>query len=170
MAGLAHPGFGFAAKRIAPKVPVGFLLFGSWVLDLFAIVFPLVGIDANGSMPYWTHSLFMAAVWSLATAGITALITRSFRASLALGLVVLSHWVMDFISWPMSSIYPNITSGVPLFIKGSPNVGLGLYQTIPGVVIGECISVLGGVVLYVTRLIKYKKDKKAAAAADKVAP
>jgi hypothetical protein len=163
MAALAHFSFGFAAKRIAPKVPLGFLLVACGLIDIFAIVFPLIGIDANGSPPYWTHSLFMAVIWSLATAGITALVSRSLRASLVMGLLVFLHWVMDVVSWPMSVIDPSVTAGVPLFFQGSPTVGLGLYRTVFGVILGEGVMFLAGVAIYIFTLIKIKKEKKAIA-------
>jgi hypothetical protein len=158
MAGLAHLGFGFAAKRFAPKVPLAVLLICSIAIDLLYLFFWLIGIEKSGTA-YWSHSLFMAAVWSAATAGVAALFSRKVRTAIVIGLLVFSHWMVDFIVWPMSAIYPDAT-GMPLFFEGSPIVGLGLYNSLIPVIIGEAGMVILGVVIYVFALRKIKKNAR----------
>ncbi len=161
MAALAHYGFGFAVKRIVPKMPVGFLVLACGVLDLLYFGFSLLGIEPVQGVPVWTHSLVMAFAWSLAAAGLTALLSRSFRSSLALGLLVFSHWAVDAVTWPMSALDHTITNRIPIFIQAEPNIGLGLYRTVFGAVLGEGVFFLAGVALYIIWLVKYKKEKKA---------
>lgn len=67
---------------------------------------------------------------------VTAFISREFRTSVFIGLLVFSHWVVDFIVKPMLAAFPT-DSGLPLLFDGSPTVGLGLYKTQIGVTIGE---------------------------------
>jgi hypothetical protein len=42
--------------------------------------------------------------------------------------VVFSHWLVDFVSKPMTGVFPQDT-GLPLWFEGSPAVGLGLYRS-----------------------------------------
>lgn len=68
----------------------------------------------------------MSVVWSLTAGLIAGLIFRSRSAGFGIGLLVFSHWVLDFISHPMLGGPPDL----PLFFEGSPRVGLGLYTTL----------------------------------------
>jgi hypothetical protein len=165
MAGLAHFGLGFAAKRIAPQVPLAFLLIACGALDFLCLGLILLGLDPNA---YLTHSLVMALVWSVIAAGITALISRNFRATLVIGLLVFSHWVVDAITWPMAAVAPDYNAvGMPIVFQDAPRIGLGLYRTVFGVILGEGVFLLAGVALYVTWLITFKKEKKAKAAGER---
>jgi hypothetical protein len=163
MAGLAHFAPGFAAKRFAPGVPVIMLVLAGEFLDFLALGLGLAGLEPVNGGPFWSHSLFMAIVWSLLAAGVTALVSRKPRSSLVLGLVVLSHWVLDAIAWPMTAINPLYASGMPLFMGATPNIGFGLYRTVFGVILGEGVFMAACVALYIVWLVKYKKEKKAAA-------
>ncbi len=165
MAALAHFSFGFAAKRIAPKVPVGFLLVACGILDFAAMGIQYLVTGAGMAPVIWTHSLLMAAAWALVTAGIAWLISRNTRVSLVMGGLVFMHWIMDLITWPMTAASVQAGSGVPLFLSEFPNVGLGLYRSIFGVIIGEGVMFLAGVAVYVLTLISMKREKKAAAQA-----
>jgi hypothetical protein len=165
MAALAHFGFGFAAKRIAPKVPVGFLLVACGILDFAAMGIQYLVTGAGMAPVIWTHSLLMAAAWALVTAGVAALISRNTRAALVMGGLVFMHWIMDLITWPMTAASVQAGSGVPLLFSEVPNVGLGLYRSIFGVILGEGVMFLAGVAVYVLTLIRIKKEKRTAAQA-----
>jgi hypothetical protein len=158
MAGLAHFSFGFAAKRLAPKVPLAVLLIACGALDFICLGLMIFGLDPGA---YLTHSLVMAAVWSLAGFGITAFISRSLRASAVVGSLVFSHWLLDAITWPMTAVNPTMTNGMPLAFQGSPTIGLGLYRTVFGVIFGEGLMLAAGIVIYIFTLLKIKRDKKA---------
>jgi hypothetical protein len=151
MAGLAHFGVGFAAKRIAPKVPVWILVAGGAVIDLIwgalALVGPLLGVGSDALFPL-SHGLFMSVVWSLFTIAIAVLIMREWRTGLVLGAIVFSHWVLDFISHPMGfgKILP---PDLPLFFASSPKVGLGLYQDIIAAYVFDIGVFLLGLGIYV---------------------
>jgi hypothetical protein len=168
MASLAHIGVGLAAKRIAPKVPVIFLILAAEALDLIFGVFVFLKMEhmpaAAGAAPVinpWSHGLFMAAVWSLIFGVITMLIIRNSRTSLIIGLLVFSHWVIDFISHPMTYVFPG-DAKLPIFFEGSPLVGLGLWNSALAVNIGEYGMLAFGVIIYIFALIKIRNGRKRA--------
>ncbi len=83
-----------------------------------------------------------ALAWSLLAAGLAYLVFRRWRAGLVLGLVVFSHWVLDFIVHP-----PDLH----LLLGSSPAVGLGLWSSGPGLVIALLLEIgllAGGFALY----------------------
>ena len=125
MAGIAHFGVGLAAKRVAPKVPLWILLVASEFIDIIWFILFLLGIENLTTSP-WSHGMFMSLVWSV-LAGLTAgLIFHRRSTGLIIGLLVFSHWVLDFVSHPMMGGPPDL----PLFFENSPKVGLGLYTAL----------------------------------------
>jgi membrane-bound metal-dependent hydrolase YbcI (DUF457 family) len=127
MTPLGHLAIGFAAKPAGPKIHLGVLLAASWLLDLLYFIFAFAGLEsiANltkpGAVPSpYSHGLFMALVWTTLAGLLAWRIYRSRRAGLVIGLVVFSHWILDFISW--NNLY--------LFFEGSPQVGLGLFNSL----------------------------------------
>lgn len=90
----------------------------------------------------WSHGLFMSVIWALLAAGVAYLIYRDRRIAGVIGLVVISHWCLDFIVHPPE---------LPLLFNGSPMVGLGLWTTAPGFVISifiEAAMLAGGLAIY----------------------
>jgi hypothetical protein len=162
MAGLAHFGLGFAAKRLVPRVPLPVLLVVSWGSDLWWMIFMVLGLSDQRWTGYWSHGLFMCAVWAVVTALVTAIISRSFRTSLILGLLYLSHWVLDAVVWPMSAVFET-TQRMPLLFEGSPEVGLGLYRSLVGVVIVEAGFIIGGVAVYIMTIRKIRGERRLSA-------
>src|ERR1019366_7925123 len=102
MGPIGHFSVGLAAKPTAPKVPLGILLLATWILHVLAVAFGFAGIERGGSagLP-WPHGLFMSVVWSVVAALVTARIYRDHRAGLVVGLLVFSHWALDFLSHPI---------------------------------------------------------------------
>jgi hypothetical protein len=126
---IGHFAVGLAAKPIAPKVPLYVLLLSTLLLDFLFFAFALVGIEGMKTDIPWSHGLFMSVIWSAAAALVGALIYSSRRAGVVIGLLVFSHWVLDFISHPMGFGHPQ-PPDLPLLFHGSPKVGLGLYNSI----------------------------------------
>jgi len=171
MGPIGHFSVGLAAKPAVPKVPLGVLFLATWILDVLAIAFGFVGIERGGSagLP-WSHGLFMSVIWSLAFALLAARIYRDRRAGMVVGLLVFSHWVLDFVShpipfssfswrsWQWSYGHP-LPSDLPLLFGNSRKVGLGLYNSISAVVATALefgMFILGGAV-YATYLFKKRK-------------
>ena len=160
MPALAHLGVGLAAKQLVPRISVWFLMISAMVIDIVAIF---------TSLTWMSHGLFMSIIWTLASMVVAALITRYHNSrnsedknklydikqvTLLIGLLVFSHWVLDFIGWPMTIIKPNWT-GVPIFFSDTPNIGLGVYNTWLGALSMEIGFFVIGLVLY----MKARKKK-----------
>ncbi len=143
---LAHFAVGVFSKRKAPKIPLWLLIFCAMLLDILALP-GILNPDLPLSSPPWTHGLFMGAIWSLGVVAITGIFSKDFRIGVFLGLITFSHWMLDFIAWPMD--FGNGLVGLPLFLEGSPEIGLGLYSTMIGSIVGEIIGLIGlGVAIY----------------------
>ena len=156
--GPGHLGIGFAAKPIAPRVPLWLLLVATEALDLLSFVFVTIGIEqlgvtqvdihqglqfvTLGHIP-WSHGLLMSVVWSLVFALLALLIYRDKQTSVVLGLAVFSHWILDFIVH---------APDLPLFFADSPLLGLGLWSSGPGLILSGVLEIAllaGGIAVYV---------------------
>lgn len=148
---LGHPGTGFAAKRIAPQVSLGTLILAPILLDVLWPIFLFLGIERVRIDPGntavtpldfyhypWTHSLLMAAVWSVVAGAVYRVMTRDGRGAAVVGTLVLSHWFLDFIVHrPDLPLYP-----------GGPKVGLGLWNSVPATLGVEALFFGTGVAIY----------------------
>ena len=107
---IGHFAVGFAAKKIAPKTSLGTLFISAQLLDLIwpvALLLNLehVKIDPGNTVltpldfcDYpWSHSLVMALVWSLLFGIVYFKFTKYRRGALAVGIGVVSHWILDLI-------------------------------------------------------------------------
>ncbi|MCL4369490.1 MAG: MBL fold metallo-hydrolase [Chloroflexi bacterium] len=171
--GRGHFGVGLAAKRFAPRAHLGVLLLASDALDLLWAVFHFAGIeriDRKGrqtSAP-WSHGLFMSGVWSAIAGLLGARLYRDNRTGVVIGLLVFSHWLLDFVSHPMArvSLKPFTVTptapDLPVFFDRSPKVGLGMYNSVGGVIAGV-VAELG---LLALGIVSYVRTRSAAAKAD----
>jgi hypothetical protein len=150
---IGHYAVGLAAKRLEPRLPLWTLLAAPQVLDLLWPVFVLGGIErfeiAPGDTAFtplrfvhypWSHSLLMATFWGLLF-GVAFWRARgaSLRAAGILVALVVSHWVLDFISH---------RPDMPLWPGGGPVLGLGLWQSRPATLLVEVLMFAAGVALY----------------------
>jgi membrane-bound metal-dependent hydrolase YbcI (DUF457 family) len=148
---IGHFGVGFAAKKCAPAVSLGTLILAAEFVDFLSPVFGILGLEAvrllPGSaafMPFdfydypYTHSLATGIGWALLFGLVYFALRRDTRASVVLAAVVVSHWVLDWITHrPDMPLYP-----------GGPKVGLGLWNSVPATVGVEGALFILGVVLY----------------------
>jgi hypothetical protein len=157
MAGLGHLGFGFAAKPFAPKVHLAVLLVAAELPDILWGIFYFTGIDNNSSglgLYPLSHGLFMSVIWSVLTGLIVTSIYRDRRIGMITGLVVFSHWVIDFITHPMGAILAGkpLPPDLPLFFNGSPLLGLGLYNhSVTTAIIADTGMLIAGIIIYTLR-------------------
>ena len=170
--GPGHLGMGLVAKPLVPKVPLLVLLVASEVPDLLYSAFQAAGIEnpgvttldfnqglkvlVPGSTP-WSHSLVMCSVWSILAAAIAYFFYRDRRTSSIIGLVVFSHWVLDFI----------VNPGLPLLFDGSPTVGLGLWTSGPGFTLSMILDLglfVVGLAIYIRATMKKRGLRVAAGA------
>lgn len=165
MAGLGHIGLGFAAKPVVPKIHFLVLLIATELIDILWGFFYFTGIDRNGvgtdSSP-WSHSLFMSVIWSIIAALLAGRIYHDKRSGIIVGLLVFSHWVIDFITHPMGAIFGGLPlpPDLPLFFAGSSKVGLGLYNhSFTLAIVTDIGMLILGIVIYVCYRIKLEKQK-----------
>lgn len=107
---IGHYSAALAAKAAEPRAPLWVYVGGCQLLDIAWSVAIMTGVEKVGfdpalpgsvlvleSMPY-THSLPASLLWSLAAAlAVRFLMRLPWRAAVAAGLVVFSHWVLDFV-------------------------------------------------------------------------
>ncbi|MFT3894255.1 MAG: hypothetical protein QM730_21705 [Anaerolineales bacterium] len=156
MSGIGHLTAGFAAKSTTPVVPLWALLAAGEANDLLYFVFSSIGLESKSafSMDFvhgvryvqefthpWSHGLFMSIVWSSVATLLAYLIYRNHRTAGIIGLVVFSHWILDFL---MHSNLPISFGSAPLLGLGLENSGAGfLFMTVFD------IALLGiGIMLY----------------------
>ena len=141
MSPTGHLAIGFIAKRFTPETPVFVLLIAAYITDIVYFCFLIFGSDAADYSP-WTHSLFMAFSWSVLTILIAYFITKKRRVSLVLGIIVFSHWILDFIVH---------SPDLPILFRNSPELGLGLWTSGPGLILSlilELVLLIGGIAIY----------------------
>jgi len=119
MSPTGHLAFGFMAKYFAPKISIFILLIAAYLIDILYFIFQITGIETADYSP-WSHSLIMALFWTFLTIGLPLLITKKIKPGLVLGMVVFSHWIMDFVVWNDLSIGFNKANVI----------GLGFYNII----------------------------------------
>lgn len=148
---VGHLAAALAANRVEPRAPLGALVGAAFALDLIWPILLLAGVEvvridpgntaftplAFDSYP-WSHSLSMAAVWSVVIGRAAAHVLRHARAGLVIGATVLSHWALDYVTHrPDLPLWP-----------GGPEVGLGLWHSIPLTVLVEGGLFAAAVALY----------------------
>ena len=138
---IGHHAAAFVAKPLAPRVSLGVLFAVAMGIDLLWPILLLAGIEhvriAPGITAFTpldfydypvTHSLLAVLGWSVAAAIVYWLFRKSIRDAAIVGALVLSHWVLDFITHrPDLPLWPN-----------GPKVGLGLWNSIPATMVVEC--------------------------------
>lgn len=149
---VGHLAIALAAKRAAPTVRLGWLMAGVTALDLLWPIFLLIGIEHVRIVPGatavnalvfdsypWSHSLIMSVVWAVGFVGLVR--SSGIRGSaMLLGGLVVSHWVLDFVSH---------VPDMPLWPGSSPRFGLGLWRSIAWTFIVEGTMWAVGIVAYV---------------------
>lgn len=151
---IGHFGVAYAARRGGRRPSLGVLFAAAQLPDLVWPVMLLLGWErarvVASADPFlrlsfesypWTHSLAGTLGLALVAAGLYAAVARDRRGALVVGLLVLSHWVLDFASHvPDLQLAP----GIPT------RVGLGLWRSVPATVVVEGLLFAGGVWLYAT--------------------
>lgn len=160
MPAIAHVGVGFAAKRIIPNLPVIYLIIAAEFIEIVFFILVAAGIesmpqtDKSPFSPY-SHGVFMGIMWSLIAALFTFLISNNKKATLVIGLLVLSHTILDIIASPKLAFYPTDTM-MPVFFNDSLTVGLGLFKYKTIALLSEFGFLIAGLVIYFITVRKSK--------------
>ncbi|MBT8079063.1 MAG: hypothetical protein KJO31_10855 [Gammaproteobacteria bacterium] len=131
---IGHFAVALGAKKIVPTVSLGTLFLACQLADLIWPNLVLLGIETveiepgNTVMtpldfvhyPY-SHSLLATLLWSAILGGVYMSLTRSGRhVAIAVGAVVFSHWVLDFVTH---------RPDLPLTLSNEWRVGVGLWNS-----------------------------------------
>lgn len=149
---IGHTAAALVAKKAAPHVRFGTLLFAAFLPDLLFPILVLLGIEhvmpapgITAFTPYdfydypISHSLLTDAAFAYIFAGIFFLKYREWSGAIILSFTALSHWLLDFISHrPDMPLVP----GLHLFY------GLGLWNSVLWTVIVEMLMFAIGIYLY----------------------
>jgi hypothetical protein len=150
---IGHFALGFAARKAAPRLSLGTAFLGAQFLDLLWPTLLLAGLEsvriapgASGVTPLafehypLSHSLLAAAAWSAVVGGLYLAARGNRRGALVLGLLVLSHWLLDaLVHVPDLPVAPGMDT----------RVGLGLWTSLPATLAVELPLFAAGVALYV---------------------
>ena len=151
---IGHFALAFGAKRAAPSVSLAVLFVACQLADLLWPVLVIAGIERvevqSGvtamtplnfiSYPY-SHSLATLCIWGIAFGGAYVALTRAgLSAGVTLALLVISHWVLDF-----------VTHGpdMPLSPWTGADLGLGLWNSTTATITVETAMLAVGLLLFV---------------------
>ncbi len=148
---IGHYALGFAAKRAAPRMSLGTLFVAPTLADLLWPVFLLLSWEhahvVPGPNPFFTlwlddypisHSLLTLIIWGGLFGYLYQRRTGNKRAGIVIALLVVSHWVLDFVTHrPDIQLYP-----------GGAKLGLGLWNSPAATVIVESVMLIAGVAIY----------------------
>ena len=146
---IGHAALAFAAKPLAPRTSLAVLLAATYWLDIVWPVLVLAGVEHvridPGNTAFtpldffdypWSHSFVAALGWSVLF-GLMCL-RAGRRAALLAGLLVFSHWGLDFVTH---------RPDLPLW-GGGPMVGLGLWNSVAATIVVESAMFATGIWIY----------------------
>jgi hypothetical protein len=135
---LGHFGLGFAAPAVSRRPSLGTMFLAAQFIDLLWPFLLLFGVERVSVEPGntvvtplhfehypWSHSGLMVLAWGLLFGLVYFALRRNPRASLLLGALVVSHWLLDLlVHAPDLPLYPG--SGI-LVGFGAWNIPLLTY-------------------------------------------
>ena len=137
---VGHFGVALAAKKVAPRPSLGTLTLAALLADGVSAIFLLLGwekveihpgITAVSPLEFvsypYSHSLVAGVFWAALIAAAYYLARRDRNGALWLAALVLSHWILDFISHGPD---------MPVGLDG-PMLGLGLWYSAPATIVVE---------------------------------
>lgn len=129
---IGHYAPALVLQRWQPRVPLAVLFVAVQLVDVAWALFVLGGVEHARLTPGWTasndlelldmpytHSLVAAGLWALGAGLLWFLLRRQVPQSIAVGVAVASHWLLDL---------PMHKGDLPLAGHASLHVGLGLWQ------------------------------------------
>ena len=149
---IGHLALGMGAKKYAPRTSLGLLIAAPMFADLLWPTLLILGVESVRIDPGntkqtpldfvhypWSHSLLMLCVWGGMIGGAFFLARRRRTDALIVALLVVSHWVLDFVSH---------RPDMPLVPWGGPKLGLSLWNVPALNALLEGVMFAAGVALY----------------------
>ncbi len=150
---LGHFAVALAAKKAAPNISLGTLVFAAQFADMLWPVLLLLRIEqvriVPGLLPVSpfdftsypvSHSLIAQLGWGTSLGIIYFLVRRNVSSALLLGFLVPTHWLLDFIAHrPDMPIYP-----------GGAKYGLGMWNSLPLTIVVEYALFSAGTAVYLS--------------------
>lgn len=149
---LGHYALGLAAKKIDNRPSLGTMLMAAQFIDLLWPIFLILGIEKveiePGNTEFtplnfmyypWSHSLAATFCWAVLFGGIYFIITKNKKGSFLLGLLVISHWLLDYFTH---------RPDLPLAFSEEQKVGLGMWNNKMLTLITESVMFVIGVIVY----------------------
>lgn len=149
---VGHIAVALAAKEASRDTSLVWFVLAGNLVDLLWPILLLAGLEtvkidpgntfftplAFISYP-WTHSLAMGVAWGVALGAIARWRGVSAKGAKIVGALVVSHWVLDFITHrPDLTLWPGDTG----------RYGLGLWNSVSGTFLVEGALWLTGIVLF----------------------
>jgi hypothetical protein len=139
---IGHFALAYGAKRLAPRASLGTLFAAAQLPDLIWPWLTLTGVEhatiAPGDTAFTplrfdsyplSHSLLTVAAWGAAFGAIHFWRKRRPVDAGVLALLVVSHWLLDFLTHrPDMPLWP-----------GGPRLGLGLWNSVPATILVELV-------------------------------
>ncbi len=153
---VGHFALAFGAKKYAPSVSLGVLFLACQFADLLWPNLVLLGVEqleidpGNTLMtplsflhyPY-SHSLLSLLIWAALFAVIYSLLAKTgVKVAIVVGLLVVSHWILDVITH---------RPDMPIVPGDSALIGFGLWNAPVVAVSLELLLMAAGVWLYLTQ-------------------
>jgi hypothetical protein len=149
---IGHFGVGFGAKSIAPRISLGTLFLAAQFLDLLWPTLLLLDLEQVRIVPGATavtpllfvhypisHSLLAVLGWAVLVGGLYFGLKREARSALVLGMLVVSHWLLDVIVH---------RPDLPLYPGSAVKLGLDVWASLPLTLLLEGSLFATGVWLY----------------------
>jgi len=147
-----HFGVATAIKSKTPELPLWSLLVSTQLLDIAFIPFSLVGLEkmepiGDGGYTkmviyaFYSHSLVGALLLSILAASLASILW-SKKASIIIGIVAFSHWILDLIVHrPDMPVLMGNTGDFPL-------LGFGLWESVSASILLEFLLIAVGAFCY----------------------
>ena len=146
---IGHIALGLAAKRLTPRLSLALLIAAAQFADMLWPILIVAGLEKVRVLPGitkvtplefvsypWSHSLVMLIGWGLLLGWIVR--RRDPRALPVVAALVVSHWVLDFVTHrPDMPLYP-----------GGSTFGLGLWNSLAGTLLVELPLFFAGAAIY----------------------
>ena len=150
---IGHFALGLASEKISSRASLGTYFLAVQFLDLLWPFFLLAGIekveiDPGNTVitplnfvyyPY-SHGLLMAMIWAVLFGTIYLIIRKDRKTAVVLGLLVFSHWVLDYLTH---------RPDLPLAPWNDLKFGLGLWNHKIASIVTELLMFVAGSYLYI---------------------